>query len=239
MDNYEKYTEYKLKYTELKIKDIMNGGKSTNHKLVYISGIPGSGKSTVAKDFEKKGYYLISTDIIIENNIIPLFTKEIKHKFNGKKTVLYGIYHPKNYGRIIEKARNIFVKKVKNIIEKQHNKGKKVVIEGTILNEKVLRGILGDNKNFKLYLIKPKNKKIYTERFIKRFTEDPENYGRLGILRKLDKDGIALKDYKKNGVNGKIISKLIKKVVDIEYCKMKEWVYYYTKWGLDIDYIIN
>jgi hypothetical protein len=33
MDNYKKYTEYKLKYKELKIKDIMNGGKSTNHKL--------------------------------------------------------------------------------------------------------------------------------------------------------------------------------------------------------------
>lgn len=232
--NYNKKI-YKIKYVNLSNKyEIMFGGNS-NNEVIFITGIPGSGKSTIAKKFEKDGYYLISTDEIVENKLIPLFKKEIDTKFNGKKSVIYGIYHPSHYGNIIEKARKIFVKIIKKIIDKQ----KKIVIEGTILNEFILKNIFSNNQNFKLYFIKPKNKKIYTDRFIKRFIDDPENYGRLGRLRKLDKNGSALDDYKKNGIKGKIISKLIVQVVDMKYNKMDEWIEFYKKLGFKINYLIN
>lgn len=232
MEYYKKYLKYRRKYV---IKQI--AGRS--EKLIFISGIPGSGKSTVAEEFGRQGYYIISTDKVIDEKIVPLFSKEIKEEFNNKKAVIFGIYHPKDYGPIIKKARKNFIKIVKKMIKKRQKKGDKIVVEGTILNKKVLRGIFGRNENFKFYFIKPKNKEEYKQRFIKRFEEDPENYGRLGRLRKLDKDGKALEDYRNNGIKGKIISELIKKVIKMKYDKMGEWIEYYTEWGLEINYLLN
>lgn len=248
------YTLTKLQYFNLKDNIYQNGGKIKNYNnilnpisfankqqpnIVFLSGIPSSGKSTLSNKFGKNGYIIISLDELIENKLIPKFKNEIKTEFNGKKTALYGVYHNNKYGETISKARTELVKNVKDIIKKDTKK--KYLIEGCILHEGMLRDMLGKNHEFTFIYIIPKNKKTYNNRFIKRFLEDPDNYGRLGRLRKLDLEhkSIGIKDFKKNGISGKIISNMIKKVSNMKYKYINEWLKLYDDIGLNINIYKN
>ena len=207
--------------------------------LIFISGIPNAGKSTVSAKFVEDGYHLISLDQVIDDKLIPMYQEEIMEYFDGNQGMMFGIYHPDKNHPVLVDARKKFIQIVKKMIKEQHTKGQKVIIEGTVLNEDILRGIFGGNENFKFYFVVPFDKNTYIERFRTRFIEDPDNYGRFGTLRRLDADGKALTDFKKNGLKGKIINDLIEKVANEKYDNAREWIEHYTKWGLDINYYSN
>lgn len=198
-----------------------------SESLIFLSGIPCAGKTTIIKIF--KNHYIISLDDVIRTELSPLLGIDAKS--------LFGIYHPKSStdSFIIIIARIIFIE----IIRDKINQNTHVVIEGTILNEQLIRGIFGNNNNFTFYFIKPQNKDVYKQRFIKRFTDSPDAYGEIGRLRKMDVDGSALLDYKMNGINSIKINELITTVMNRKYDEMDMWIKYYNEWKLDIKYIIN
>lgn len=240
------YNTYKSLYMSLKGQMIVmrGGGVSVDEidktaKVVFIAGIPGVGKSTVAKKIADSGYILISTDQIIYDRIIPLFQDEIKNEFDGRESAMFGVYHPNKYHPVIKRARRKLIKVVRKMIDNNVRSDSKVVIEGTLLNKELIRGILGSNDRFVMYFIKPVSKEEYKKRVVKRFVEDPDNYGRMGRLRSIDKSGEGLADYRANGIEGEIISGMIDKVMELKYKKISEWVKHYTDWGLEIRYLIN
>jgi adenylate kinase family enzyme len=196
-----------------------------NKHVVFISGIPGSGKSTVAKKFEERGYYLISGDDVIYKHVIP----KAKHMFDGLEHKVFGLYHPNKNFKTVRIARDRFIEEVKKLIT--NSKSNNIVIEGAFLHKRLFEKIF-ENLDYTFYFVKPKNKKEYIKRIEERFEKQPELYGRMGKLRNLDKDGSALKDFKKNGIHGKMIQGIIHKVADLQYKKMKEWSDLYDEWGL-------
>ena len=210
---YNKYLKYKYKYTKM-----MKGGQKEN--IIFITGKAASGKSSVAKKFEKDGYFLLSLDELIRHELALEMKNEIDAEFNGDYTYLYRLYRNDDNTQIISKARNLFIKTVKDIITKH----KKIVIEGSLWNNDAIRQIFGKDDEFTFYFVKPKNEEIYLERLKLRFIEDPNNYGCLGFLWKNDADGKALKDYNKNGINGKLINNLINTVGKKEYARVDEWI---------------
>jgi hypothetical protein len=150
------------------------------------------------------GYYILSTDEIIRNNLMK----------DPNDTVHFSLYIEKRINREdLQASRVKFVSIIKKIIKKH----KKIIIEGQL--NSILIGEIADNKKFDIILVKPKNKKTYTKNIINRFIEDPTNYGRIGWMKtnnELNKKK-GLHDYIKNGINGKIIQKLLKTAVEQKY----------------------
>lgn len=225
VDYKQKYIKYKKKYLDL---------LKTNSKLIFIVGKAASGKTTVAKTFESNGYYLVSMDNVVKNQIIPKFKKEIDGEFNGEEWRIYRLYRSNDYGSTIDKARTMFVGIMKDIIKKH----KRVVVEGSLSNTNMIKQIFGTSKDFTLYFVQPKDEQTYVMRLKQRFMEDPDNYGRLGFLKWSDKDGSALADYKQNGIDGKIIKEFIEVIGKEEYLRVQEWYDAY-KDHFDVHIIIN
>lgn len=220
MVNYKnEYKYYKDKYLKLK--------KAS--ELLFIVGRSSSGKSTVAKKFEKDGYYLISLDDVVKDKLIPLMMNDLKKYHGGNIHYMFKIYRDKDYDHVIDKGRKEFVKILKKMINQQHKKGNKVVVEGSISNYDMIRQIFGQDDDFLLIYVKPKSANAFIQRVKKRFSTDPDNYGRLGWLRNSDTDGKALKDFKKNGINGPIIKPLIEDLAQRAYDGAKEWYDHYNK----------
>ena len=215
----DKYLKYHDKYLKYKTKYIkMKGGNNQN--IIFITGKAASGKSSVSKKFEQDGYFLVSLDEIIRDELAAEMKNDVQTEFDGDYTYLYRVYRNDDNTPIISKARDLFIKIVKNIIKKH----KKVVIEGSLWNTGAIRKIFGKDNEFTFYFVRPKNEKVYLERLKLRFMEDPNNYGRLGFLWKNDADGKALADYHKNGINGKLIHDLINTVGKKEYDRVDEWI---------------
>lgn len=206
--------------------------------IIFIAGKAGSGKSYIAKKFEAQGYILVSMDEVIRNTIIPKFTKEIKNELKGEVWRIFRIYREGNYGPIINKIQQVFAREIRHKIRAERKKGNKVVVEGSLWNNKVIREIFGIDHEFTFYFMKPKSEDIYIERLKDRFEEDPNNYGRLGFIKGSDKGGEALNDYKKNGINGDIIKRLLEEVGKKEYKRVKEWYDHYNK-EFDIKIYVN
>ena len=224
---YNKYLKYKTKYITIK------GGNNKN--IIFITGKAASGKSSVSKKIEQDGYFLVSLDEIIKHELSLKMKNEIQTEFNGDYTYLYRLYRNDDNSPIISKARNIFIKIIKDIIMKH----KKVVVEGSLWNIDAIRQIFGKDDEFTFYFVKPKNEEIYLERLKLRFMEDPNNYGRLGFLWKNDADGKALADYHKNGITGKLINNLITTVGKKEYDRVDEWIDRYKDEFLKMKMYIN
>lgn len=195
-------------------------------KLLMV-GYAGSGKSTIADKYVKNGYTIIHTDEIITNVIMKKFSKDDLWYFN-----IYAI----NIDPKLETVVKYFVGLMKKYIKKH----KKIIIEGQIRNADIIRNIFGDD-DFDVLLVKPKNKSTYKKRVTSRFEEDPANYGRLGRLANIDakNNKQGLNDYIKNGINGKIIKKLITDMVNETYGKHEETYNHYIKYFPNIKIIIN
>jgi len=223
---HNKYIKYKTKYITTK------GG---NNNVIFITGKAASGKSNVARKFEQDGYFLVSLDEIIRHELASEMTHDVQTEFNGDYTYLYRLYRNDDDTPIISKARNIFIKIIKDSIAKN----KKVVVEGSLWNNDSIRKIFGKDDEFTFYFVKPKNEEIYLERLKLRFMEDPNNYGRLGFLWKNDADGKALADYHKNGITGELINNLINTVGKKEYGRVDEWINRYKDEFLKMKIFIN
>lgn len=122
--------------------------------------------------------------------------------------------------------KNKFIKIIKSLIKTR----KKVIIEGQ-LHVGLIKNIVGKNTNYQVVLVKPKNKIIWLKNLISRFEKDPANYGRIGWMKTYDEENnkIGLNDYIKNGINGKYITQLLKKVVNGKYHKHKLVLEYHRK----------
>jgi len=101
-------------------------------------------------------------------------------------------------------------------------KYKKVIIEGQLKSHQLIRSIFETNDEFIFYVVRPPNVSTYIKRITQRFINDPLNYGRMGFLYNCDIDGKALKDFQINGIDGKIIKALIKKVAKDRFPKHEE-----------------
>lgn len=194
------------------------------------------GKSTVAEIYVKKGNFLIDFDEIIKNKIIPKFknTKIDSRKFFG---FVYNFISNHNIDKnpLVNKVKQYFIKIVKELIKNND----KVVVEGQLRDFDIIRYIFGENNNFTFYVIQPANENEYIDRLRSRFDKDPDNYGRLGFLYNADKDKKALKDYKKYGLNGKIITDLINRIGKKRYPKHKELYEYYKSCKFDVQIYKN
>lgn len=178
---------------------------------LLIVGEGSSGKSTYANNYKNMGYYILHLDDFIRNKVSPefnsipvwqIYNKEIHDVLKKNKVYIY------------------FINTIKNIIKKHT----KIVIEGSLKNKEIIHNIF-KNYDYKILIIKPKNKAIYVKRVIKRFIKDPANYGRLGFLAVEDRtymSGSGLNDYIKNRTKGKIFNKMINNAVNRVYKKHKE-----------------
>ncbi len=181
--------------------------------IIFIVGYSGSGKSFLSNKYKNKGYTIISTDTIIKNYLM-------KDPNDTIHFLLYG-----SRANTIPESKNKFVKIIKDIIKKT----KKIIIEGQLTFE--LINEITDKKEFDIILVKPANRKIWKEHLINRFIDDPANYGRIGWIKKYDEEinKAGLNDYIKNGINGKIIKKIINKVVKTKFIKHEETEAYYKE----------
>ena len=112
--------------------------------LIGLTGVFGSGKTTIAKLFAKHGYKYISADEIghklfnkneIKNRVIQKFGKSIliKSKIDRKKLkkIVFN-----NHKKLIELNKIVhppIINEIKSIIKK--NKNKKIIVEGALLIE--------------------------------------------------------------------------------------------------------
>jgi dephospho-CoA kinase len=161
--------------------------------IIVIVGYAGSGKSYLSNQYSNKGYFVISGDEIIRNHLVS--------KDNNTKH--FGIYQEIVPKELME-SKNEFISIVKNLICLH----KKVVIEGQFRNVDMLKEIIGNNE-FNIIINIPNNMKTYINHLTNRFIESPENYGRIGSMAILDNKKKGLNDYYENGIEGKIIRKLI------------------------------
>jgi len=208
-------------------------------KVTFISGIPGSGKSTISENLAKRGFFVISIDEVIDNKLIPKYKDQIDKYLNGQKHLVFRVYHPDTKNPFIKELQVALSKIIKRIINDKKKKKYSIIVEGTILNENLLRLIFGKNNEFRFIYIKPFSKKIYCNRVAERFAKEPEMYGRMGRLRNLDSNKKALEDFYKNGLKGKIISELINQVCFGKYSDYFKWLKIYKKMGLKIKIFVN
>lgn len=108
-----------------------------------ITGVFGSGKTTVAKLFKKYGYKHINADQIghqllnkqkIKNKIIKEFTKKIltKNKIDRKKLKNIVFYNKNKLKKLNKIIHPEIIKEIKLIIK---SKNKKLVVDGALLIE--------------------------------------------------------------------------------------------------------
>jgi hypothetical protein len=217
-----KYEKYKNKYWQLKGGNIH---KLDLEDIVFVCGKAGVGKSTVAKKIsEDLDYVLISMDEVIRDEIVPLYKKEIEEVFDGDSGYMFSIYRgiADKEPTLITQARIKFIEIMKKKIRYISDSGK-VVVEGSLWNHDAIRYIFGKKDDYSMVFVQPKSLEIYIDRLKRRFVEDPDNYGRFGPLFVADKDKVALIDFHKNGIDGQIISELIKKVGEKEFNRVEEW----------------
>lgn len=205
----------------------------TKNKPILLTGYAASGKSTLIKKYIKEGYYPINLDEFIRHKIAPQFADEQHPKVN-----FFGaIYKDDEGDPVYKKAVSTFVKGIKNTI-KEHNG--KVVIEGQLKNHKLIREIFGNNEDFILYVVQPKDVSTWARRLASRWDEDPKQYGRLGFLAIADKaqDNIAMNDYLKNGINGKIFQDFILRIAKERFNKHKEMYQSFIP-NFDVKLLVN
>lgn len=188
--------------------------------IILIVGKAAVGKSTLSNKFREDGYIIISMDDIIKEKIIPVIDN-----LKREPWIAFRLYKDDYSNNIINNARELFINEIIKLIDPN----KKIVIEGSLTDQKTIAKIFS-NINFKLYYVRPIDINTYILHIKDRFVDNPTDYGRIGFLRSADINGLALDDYVKNGINGKIINELIQKVVESEYSKIEETYNHYLKY---------
>jgi len=204
--------------------------EKNDKNLILLAGRAGSGKSTVAEIFKKKGYYIISTDEVIRNNLVPKYETKIDPNY------LFSVQHKQQPYKYINdnpvwyEAQKDFNKILKQDVKKHLNgTNKKVLVEGQLTIPSIIRDIFGDNDNFTLYVVRPPSLKVYIDRLTSRVMNEPEQYGRLAWVESENENFKAKNDLLKNGKNGKIWKPLITKIAKEKYPKHQKLYDTYKK----------
>ena len=156
-------------------------------QLIIISGKIGSGKSTLSKCFQKKGYYYISSDIlakhIIKNNrdLIDTLNKKFNVLENEKtislkklKTILLSSEENKN--KVDSIIHPFFYRELNLILGKSSNE--KIVLELPLIETR-------DNIEYDSYIITIKTKvEIRKQRYLVKATSKAKDFS---ILNKYQK----------------------------------------------------
>lgn len=199
-------TQYKINYLNFQI-----GGNTT--KNILIVGYAGAGKSFLSKKYKTKNYIVIDADETIRELLL-------KNKSDLRGFDIYQSSIPDN----LLPFKNEFIEFVRNKTQNE-----KFVVEGQLKNVTMIKELFGDEQNFNIIVVQPKNEKSYIKNIKLCFKNDPANYGRLGFLENADdkNNRQALNDYIKNGFNGKIIDQLINDGAKSRYFKHAELEEYY------------
>lgn len=202
--------------------------------LVYVSGKGGVGKTTFSNKMKKNGYKIIELDNIIGNDI----AKKLKISDKKKKIELYKLYKSEQKLHHVKKARNMFIKIIRNIIKKNYGK-KKILFEGTIKDNKLIYKLF-KNYSYSFCYIAPKNSIIYKRNIQNRFVIDVnDDKETLGYLwKEIYKNPKALENYHKKGIDGKLIQKLLTKVSKEQYKIVKD-LYLNYKNDFNPIYVVN
>ena len=151
--------------------------------LIIISGLIGSGKSTLSKFFKTKGYYYLNSDKIAKNLIKN--DEKIKNRLF------------KLFGTSIFIGKRIVIKKLRNkLIESKSNKIKIEKILHPIFFKKINQ-YLKDNKTKKIVKVITVNTflKFRIERFLKKNSESKALFMKLNNLQKERKFYLNNSDY--------------------------------------------
>lgn len=224
-----KYKKYKNKYIDLKNNNPSIKDTKCNviflKPIVFLTGRGGVGKSYVSNKLSKElQYKVISMDDIITKILIPKFYDKINKYSNGDIAQIFNIYMEKPNYDWVKKFKKPIIKIINDEIDNLKSKGfNKIVVEGSITDKKLIKNIFGkENKDYTLLLIEPLSKESYLEKVIKRFKEDPDNYGRLGFLLAYDEknNGKVLKEYKIKGLKSPIVQKMFNTIGKTLYEKI-------------------
>ena len=123
----------------------MKNMDNTNKTLIIaITGGVGSGKSTVAKIFEEKGFTVISTDIIAKNviNQNEIIRQKLIETF-GEKTFIDGIYNAEYISKIVFESEN-----AKNNLMKLNQ-----IVHPTVIDEMIKEIEILLQKNLKIIFV--------------------------------------------------------------------------------------
>ena len=193
----------------------MSYGNNTDKNLILLAGKAASGKSSVAEQFKKKGYFIISTDEVIQNKLIPKYRDKIEpgYLFSVQNKTI-NVY---NDNPVWYKAQKDFSKMLKQDVKKNLKENKKFLVEGQLTVPGIIRDIFGNNDNFTLYVVIPSSLKVYIDRLSSRIINEPDVYGRLAWVEFENKSFIAKKDLLNNGKNGKIWKPFIIKIGKEKY----------------------
>jgi len=167
--------------------------------LILISGLIGSGKSTLSKFFKTKGYHCLNSDKIvknlikddqkIKNKLFKLFGKSIfiEKRIEIKKLRKKLIESKSNKIKIDKVLHPIFFKKINQYL-KDNNK-KKVIIEIPLIETCV-------NIKYPYKIITVDTfLKIRIERFLKKSNESKASFVKLNSLQKERKFYLNNSDY--------------------------------------------
>tara|TARA_Y100000310_G_C20606432_1_gene775719 strand:+ start:842 stop:1396 length:555 start_codon:yes stop_codon:yes gene_type:complete len=143
--------------------------------IIGITGVFGSGKTTVAKLFAKHGYKHINADVVghklldsrvIKNEVVKAFGKGVltKGKINRRKLkdIVFN-----DFGELV-KLNNIIHKPIINKIKSMIKKNKKVIVDGALLIE---------TKSLKMFdklIVVKINRKEQYKRMLKKGKYTPE-----------------------------------------------------------------
>lgn len=175
---------------------------------IYVSGKGAVGKSTFAKQLAQQlNFVLISLDDVIHNEFADNFELYLPNGAFPYDTVN-------------------FVSRVRELILESSIK---CVVEGTIKCNDLINQIFCGFPQFTFYYIIPIDECTYARNIRERFLAEPEKYGRLGFLKKMDVDykALMMMDYNINGINGTIINDIINQVASCQYKKINELLEYY------------
>lgn len=234
MSNYKhKYLKYKKKYLNLKQYggyDIINDQNLTTFRenlkdIILLTGKGGVGKSTVANIFsDKLNYKIISMDDIIKKEIIPKLTKEINDELNNDTNKIYLLYKNNNdLPDVVKKAKIMFINIISNKIKKCLLNHEKVIVEGSLINSNVIDNIFGNKETFDIIVVKPPDFNTYLERILTRFKNEPESYGRIGWIQRIDTNQNLLNDYYQHGNNSQLITIIIPNEAKKQYYEIESY----------------
>lgn len=154
------------------VKNISNWGKSRDNNVLYIRGVSGSGKSTVANSYKDKNTNVIHLDCYTE--LQNLKSKDRNKAFDdylkGEKFNVRGITKAEPDIKKRFKNMDVFAEHLQNFSKEQFDKGKKVIAEGVQLNDET---IFADKKFFddKPTITLNTNKDLARRRAVERDTD--------------------------------------------------------------------
>ena len=113
---------FHMGHTHKTLTNMKKCTKTPKDKILLV-GRAASGKSTTAKYFKKKGYYILSTDDVIKNDVIPKFMDKIDGSY------LYSVQNKtNNKNKTWIKSQKYFHTKLKKLVKKYD----KILVEGQL-----------------------------------------------------------------------------------------------------------